>query len=114
MLSQTIQLGKCDGSITSQGHALKEGVNVPHIGQHSDDFNTTRNRQVKNQIVANWETAQSGYEFVPTGADIGELCEGCTPFVMLSSSRSAASGLSWAICHQISSRSASACGHFST
>jgi hypothetical protein len=41
----------------ARGHALKEGVNVPHTGQHPDDFNTIRNRQVKNQIIANGETA---------------------------------------------------------
>src|SRR6267143_5874141 len=81
MFSQTIQPGKCDGSNTSQGHALEEGVNVPHTGQNPDDFNSLRNRQVKNQIIANGETAQSGHEFVSTGADVGELCEGCTPFV---------------------------------
>ena len=37
-----------------------QGVNVSHTGQHSDDLDTIGNRQGKNEIIANGETAQVG------------------------------------------------------
>ena len=53
------------------------------------------------------------HEFVPTGANV-ELCEGCAAFVNVIKQPVGKRPLSWAMCHQISSESASACGRFST
>ena len=60
---------------------LKQGVNISHTGQHPDDLNTIRKRQVENQIVAHGETAQVWQKLIPAGADVGELGEGLTPFL---------------------------------
>jgi hypothetical protein len=35
----------------------KEGVDIPHCGQNSDDFNAVLNWQVENQIIAKRETS---------------------------------------------------------
>ena len=60
---------------------LKQGVNISHTGQQPDDLNTVRKRQVENQIITNGETAKVRQQFVPTGADIGKLCEGGASFI---------------------------------